>query len=335
MRHFLNSFTYLSINLEAGELFENFFISAITAILGIRGFLIITGYPQLGGGKYHIAHMLWGGMLMTIAIGMMMLFLNREVKHIGAIIGGVGFGTFIDELGKFITHDNNYFYQPTIALIYIIFVSLFLCVRFIEHYVQVSTKDYAINALEVAKEVVLYDLDAGEKKQALEYLKNADPYNPIVKTLKTMLHSLTPQVDHEIGFVSRCKQIFLDYYKKMIENKHFAQILVIMFVGYTGVNLVKLIHYSMFGYGFAQWGQFISSSISGVFVVLGLFLLIQRKRLIAYLFLKRSILISIYLTQFFIFYIEQLSAIVGLFSHITILMAIQFLIYQETSLQRK
>jgi len=33
---------------------------------------------------------------------------------------------FIDELGKFITSDNNYFFQPTISLIYIVFIIIFL-----------------------------------------------------------------------------------------------------------------------------------------------------------------------------------------------------------------
>jgi hypothetical protein len=45
------------------------------------------------------------------------------VRRAAAIVGGVGF--FIDELGKFITEDNNYFYNPAAALIYLIFIGLF------------------------------------------------------------------------------------------------------------------------------------------------------------------------------------------------------------------
>jgi hypothetical protein len=51
-------------NLDADEFFESFLISAVATILGIRGFLHLSGYPMVGGESLHIAHMLWGGVLM-------------------------------------------------------------------------------------------------------------------------------------------------------------------------------------------------------------------------------------------------------------------------------
>ena len=34
-------------------------VSFVIAVVGTRWFLQITGYPQVGGGGLHIAHMLW------------------------------------------------------------------------------------------------------------------------------------------------------------------------------------------------------------------------------------------------------------------------------------
>src|SRR6188508_1839525 len=98
-------------NLEGPDLFLAFLVSAVGAILVIRTYLHLSGYPQIGGGGLHIAHMLWGGLLMLVALVLLLGFLNQRAQWAGAILGGIGWGTFLDELGKFITRDNNYFFQ--------------------------------------------------------------------------------------------------------------------------------------------------------------------------------------------------------------------------------
>lgn len=72
--------------------------------------LAATGYAQIGGGPHHIAHLLWGGLLLIVAFSLLLAFQNPERKIWSATIAGVGFGLFIDEIGKFVTTDNDYFF---------------------------------------------------------------------------------------------------------------------------------------------------------------------------------------------------------------------------------
>ena len=67
-------------------------------ILVIRTQLWLTNYPQLGGGGLHIAHLLWGGLFMMIAIWCSLIYLNRTARTVTAILGGIGFG-FLASLG--------------------------------------------------------------------------------------------------------------------------------------------------------------------------------------------------------------------------------------------
>jgi hypothetical protein len=43
--------------------FELFLFTAVATVLVVRTALAVTGYPQVGGGGLHVAHVLWGGLL--------------------------------------------------------------------------------------------------------------------------------------------------------------------------------------------------------------------------------------------------------------------------------
>src|SRR5436853_2066141 len=158
-------------NLDAGQLLETFLVSAVAAFLGVRFFLGVTGYPRLGGGGLHIAHMLWGGTLMVAGVLLVLSYLGQRIRRVAAVIAGLGFGLFIDELGKFITSDNNYFYRPAIALIYVVFVLLFLWWRSLERHRVWDEQTYLANALMLLQDAALHDLDPAEKYHLIRWLR--------------------------------------------------------------------------------------------------------------------------------------------------------------------
>src|SRR5258708_23108147 len=95
---------YLAHNLRAPIYLETLLASSAITVVVIRYFLAFAGYPQLGNGEsLHVAHMLWGGFIMLGVILFLLSFFGRHIHQISAVIGGIGFGIFIDELGKFIT----------------------------------------------------------------------------------------------------------------------------------------------------------------------------------------------------------------------------------------
>src|SRR5450755_2562479 len=100
-------------SLSIGGLHEIFLVSSIGMILIIRLQLWATNYPKLSSGRLHFAHLLWGGLLMLVAIGILLSFVDRRLRVPAAVLAGAGFGFFIDEVGKFVTSNRDYFFKPT------------------------------------------------------------------------------------------------------------------------------------------------------------------------------------------------------------------------------
>ena len=111
---------------SAPHLVLNVLIAFGATVLLVRLYLELTGYPRLGNATLHIAHMLYGGIMLTAACLLMIIFATPSAIRIGAVLTGIGLGLFFDEVGKFITANNDYFYKPAAPIIYLIALGIAL-----------------------------------------------------------------------------------------------------------------------------------------------------------------------------------------------------------------
>ena len=136
-----------------------------------RLFLTLTGFPQLGNRELHIAHVLWGGLILFIAALLPLLFTNQWVYTLTSVLAGVGVGLFIDEVGKFITQTNDYFYPPAAPIIYAFFLLVVLVYVDISRRKASDARTEMYYILQDFDEVLDHDLSEEERKDILTHLE--------------------------------------------------------------------------------------------------------------------------------------------------------------------
>lgn len=148
-------------------------VTFAASVIVTRVYLELTGYPQIGSGNLHIAHVLWGGLLLYIAALLPLTLLNRAALTWSAILNGVGIGLFIDEVGKFITRDVDYFYPPAAPIIYAFFLLSVLFYFFVRRPERHHARAELYRAIEELPPLVDGVLLAQERQEIRERLAYA------------------------------------------------------------------------------------------------------------------------------------------------------------------
>ena len=149
-------------------------LSFAISVVATRLYLEMTGYPQIGNETYHFAHALWGGLLQILAVLLLFIFVNRWVRDVSAALAGVGVGLFIDEVGKFITQQNDYFFPLAAPIIYVAFLSTLLVYLLVKRRKNQGSTDARADmylVLGELEEVLEDDLSVSEREAMMTRLQ--------------------------------------------------------------------------------------------------------------------------------------------------------------------
>lgn len=315
---------------------EIWLVSAIATVLAIRLYLWLTGYPQVGGDTLHIAHMLWGGLFMVVAFAMVMLFAHQVWKPVAALIGGIGFGAFIDELGKFITKDNDYFFEPTIAIMYGIFIALYLLARYLDRKREPTEADHLFLAVQGVQWQAIGKLDRRRQEIALEHLEESGVQSPFADQVRSLLENAELVDDAHQSRVYALRERAVDLYWRIVRNSWFRQLILgfftIRLLQIAGAGLLSWANGTLDpgdGISWTEWVALGTGFTSGLLGVYAVIQMLRGKRVAALQALALSALVSLFFGQFFAFVAEQLAALSGLVLDLGVLGAIRLALSAE------
>lgn len=284
-----------------------FVVSAVATILIVRASLASSGYPKIAGGGLHIAHVLWGGLLLALAIVLSMSFIGQVVRPYVAILAGIGFGLFLDEVGKFVTRNGSYRFRPALAIIYVTVVLFVLLIQWLHGRRPTTPAEFLAAALAEVCAAAGSGFSDHRRERALQLLSlscgqpGAEETERLIRSMPKgkqlgdpliAMRRLVQRVGRPIVGMPILRRITVG----LLVMTAFLQLLAAL--GYAIVAMADPKSLGSDFSGVATIGATASATLAAICVVLGL-RLIRRDKNAAYGWFERAVLVNLLLTQVF------------------------------------
>ncbi|SCG48770.1 hypothetical protein GA0070613_1726 [Micromonospora inositola] len=299
-------------SVEAASYLEAFVLSGVVTVLLTRAYLRATGYPQLGGGGLHVAHVLWGGLLMAVGLGIALLFLGGGPRTAGAIVGGVGFGLFIDEVGKFVTSRTDYFYAPAAGIIYGAFALLVVLTQAVRGRTRLTPAERTANALDLVLGGVPGGLTDRRRVAVLRLVRGSGPAAEaaVARLLDAVPRREPPPVRFWQRWVTRSRRVVA----WLTARRWLVYPVVVYLVVEPVVTVAGVLLAGVTGELDQQreWGAVLGTSVAALITaVLSVraALRLRRDRADAFRLFKLALLVDLLFGQIFNFTVNQFGAV--------------------------
>ncbi|WP_024795036.1 hypothetical protein [Tomitella biformata] len=298
--------------------FEIFLFTAVATVLITRAYLAATGFPQVGGGNLHVAHVLWGGLLLGIAIVLMVIVPGGRAKTRGAFLGGIGFGLFIDEVGKFLTKNVDYFFEPAIAVMYVVFVAFYLVVVVLLRRRGITDRLRLTTGLDALTDETLGQLTQARRALVLVLLDEiSDP--DLTGVAAEVAAALRVETSVDRGFEHRLTQ-WRDATNRgigrLLARRITRRIVIGFFILEAALVALSVVvalatEEVVTIVGVAELGAVLSGIVITVMVFIGVGFLIRDKYLTALRILRAAIVVDLLVNEVFNFATQQFGALLG------------------------
>jgi hypothetical protein len=304
---------------------------AATVII-TRAFLELTGYPQIGNSVLHIAHALWGGLILIIAAYLPLAYANQWALQASAVLSGIGIGLFIDEVGKFITQANDYFFAPALPLIYGFILLNVLVYLYFRRPPKRDSRIAMYHVLERLQDLIDGDIDiagVAELKTQLDVARSSDRTEIV-----SLANSINDYLQTERSVFSEAEPSFwkrvilwIDTVGLQIGRRRHRAIVSLLLIGWV-VFIAGYIAVIQGGANIdpqvLQWRipLIVVQVVVGILMVLATIFWLTQKEELGLKFGVSGFLISLVALQLLYFYLSQFMALTATMLQLAILLVL-------------